>query len=49
MAMGSITNIPKYMCNTTSIFEPFINPYEDLGAKINKFIEYVDKHWNENL
>ncbi len=33
----------------SGIFEPFIKPYEDLGAKINKFIEYVDQHWNKNL
>jgi hypothetical protein len=31
------------------IFEPFVKPYEELGAKIYKFIEYVEEHWNENL
>ena len=32
-----------------SLFEPFIKPYEELGAKIHKFIEYVEEHWNKNL
>ena len=31
------------------IFEPFIKPNEELGAKIHKFIEYVEEHWNKNL
>jgi len=25
------------------LFEPFIKPYEELGTKIHKFIEYVEK------
>ena len=25
-----------------------ISEYEILGRKINKFIDYVEKHWNEN-
>lgn len=25
-----------------------ISDYETLGRKINKFIDYVEKHWNEN-
>ncbi|WP_346857216.1 four helix bundle protein [uncultured Draconibacterium sp.] len=25
-----------------------ISEYEILGRKISKFIDYVDKHWNEN-
>ncbi len=33
----------------SSIFEPFIKPYEELGAKIHKFIQYVEEHWNNNL
>ncbi len=32
-----------------AIFEPFIKLYEELGAKIHKFIEYVEEHWNKNL
>lgn len=27
----------------------FINSYEDLGGKINKFIDYVEKQWNNRL
>jgi hypothetical protein len=25
----------------------FIDAYEDLGSKINKFIQYVEKDWNK--
>lgn len=32
-----------------SVFVPFIKPYEELGTKIHKFIEYVEEHWNKNL
>ena len=35
--------------DTASLFEPFIKPYEGLGTKIHKFIEYVEEHWNKNL
>ncbi len=31
------------------IFEVFIKPYEELGAKIHNFIQYVEAHWNRNL
>ena len=34
---------------TVGTFEPFIKPYEDLGSKIYKFIEYVEEYWNKNL
>ncbi len=30
-----------------SVFEPFINAYENLSPKFHKFIEYVEQHWNE--
>ncbi len=30
-------------------FQSFIKPYEELGSKIQKFIEYVDNHWNKNM
>jgi four helix bundle protein len=31
------------------IFEFFIIPYEQLGAKIHKFIQYVEEHWNKDF
>lgn len=27
--------------------QDFIDAYNDLGAKINKFIQYVEKHWKQ--
>jgi four helix bundle protein len=32
-----------------SEFQGFTKSYEELGAKIHKFIEYVEEHWNKNL
>lgn len=30
---------------STDIFEPYINEYENLGGKIFNFISYVEKNW----
>lgn len=35
--------------NFSNIFESLIKSYEELGTKIYKFIEYVERNWNKNL
>ena len=33
--------------NVAGEFEPLIKSYEELGGKINKFIQYVEHSWNK--
>ena len=35
--------------DNVSRIKPLINSYEELGAKINRFITYVEKEWNSKL
>src|SRR4030042_5163137 len=32
--------------DTASIVKPLLDSYEELGGKINRFINYVEKEWN---
>jgi len=33
--------------NVAGDFEPLITSYEELGSKVNKFIQYVEGSWNK--
>lgn len=46
-ATSQITMIDEIHFESKGLTE-LISEYEILGRKINKFIEYVEKHWNEN-
>ena len=35
--------------NLSNVFDSLIKSYEELGTKIYKFIDYVEKNWNKNL
>ena len=46
-ATSQLTMINEIHFESKGLTELFLD-YEILGRKINKFIEYVDKLWNEN-
>jgi four helix bundle protein len=46
-ATSQLTMINEIHFESKGLTE-LISEYEILGRKINKFIEYVDRHWNEN-
>lgn len=46
-AISQIIMINEIHFESKDLIE-LISDYEILGRKINKFIDYVEKHWNEN-
>ena len=46
-ATSQITMIDEIHFESQGLTE-LISEYEILGRKINKFIDYVENHWNEN-
>ena len=46
-ATSQLTMIDEIHFESKGLTE-LIEDYEVLGRKINKFIDYVEKHWNEN-
>ncbi|MDB4583533.1 four helix bundle protein [Draconibacterium sp.] len=46
-ATSQLTMIDEIHFESKGLTE-LISEYEILGRKINKFIDYVEKHWNEN-
>ena len=47
-ALSQLTMIDEIHFESQGLIE-LISEYEILGRKINKFIDYVENHWNENL
>ncbi len=45
-AISQLTMIDEIHFESKYLVE-LINEYDTLGRKINKFIDYVDNHWNE--
>ncbi len=45
-AISQLTMIDEIHFESKKLAE-LINEYDFLGRKINKFIDYVDNHWNE--
>uniref|UniRef100_UPI003216E75F four helix bundle protein n=1 Tax=uncultured Draconibacterium sp. TaxID=1573823 RepID=UPI003216E75F len=45
--LSQLTMIDEIHFESKGLTE-MISEYEILGRKINKFIDYVEKHWNEN-
>ncbi|MGE0020402.1 MAG: four helix bundle protein [Draconibacterium sp.] len=45
-AISQLTMIDEIHFESKNLIE-LINEYDTLGRKINKFIDYVDNHWNE--
>jgi four helix bundle protein len=46
-ALSQLTMIDEIHYESKGLTE-LISEYEILGRKLNKFIEYVENHWNEN-
>ena len=46
-ATSQLTMIDEIHFESKGLTE-LISEYEILGRKINKFIDYMEKHWNEN-
>ncbi len=46
-ALSQLTMIDEIHFESKGLPE-LISEYEILGKKLNKFIDYVEKHWNEN-
>lgn len=43
--IGHVHKISILYPELNSVFEPYINEYENLGGKIFNFISYVEKNW----
>lgn len=46
-ALSQLTMIDEIHFESKGLME-LISEYEILGRKLNKFIDYVENHWNEN-
>ena len=46
-ALSQLTMIDEIHFESKGLLE-LISEYEILGKKLNKFLDYVEKHWNEN-